>query len=128
MKIDYTLPGSLPELTAVAIPQRGEVPEEPFGEQLRRLRAPQVTNWRDVLRLNAPSAGSRSLAPPAVPAGLEARDGLSQRAWWRGMLQKHKAPAASNRAVPLERMLQFLQESQQLEDQIFARHFAEDGA
>ena len=126
MKVDYTLPGSVPEVTPGDLLQPGTVSEEPFGEQLRRLRAPQVSDWRNVLHLNTPFNGAAELAPPAVPAGLESRDGALQRAWWRGMLHKHKAPAEANSSLPVKRMLTFLQQSQQLEDRIFARHFAEN--
>jgi hypothetical protein len=58
---------------------------------------------------------------------MESRDGVSQRAWWRAMLHKHRAvfQNSANGAVPVQRMLGLLQEAQGREDEIFARHFTE---
>lgn len=128
MKVDYTLPGLLPEPTTEPPLQLGEIPEEPFGEQLRRLRAPSITDWREVLRLNTSPNNAGGLAPPPIPGGLESRDGAQQRAWWRTMLHKQSTQATAGSSIAVQHMLRFLQESQQLEERIFARHFAEDEA
>jgi hypothetical protein len=137
MKVNYTLPGLLPEQMEPAA-GTGERAAEPFGAQLQRLRVPDVTDWRDVLRLNTPPGGNTSLGPPPAPSGTESRDGASQRAWWRGMLHKHMSSQSdapqetvsgmsASGQTSVQRMLGLLQESQRLEDQIFARHFAEGG-
>jgi hypothetical protein len=133
MRVNYTLPGVLPDAPAG---EAGERPAALFGEHLRRLQAPQVTDWRAVLRLNAPPGGLTGIAPPPAPHGIEVRDGASQRSWWRNMLLKHQdslleqdgeraAEAESAAASPTRRMIDWLSESQRSEDEIFARHFAE---
>jgi len=131
MKVNYTLPGLLPEAAPAPLPETDSV-VEPFGAYLNRLRAPDFTDWRELLRLNIPPAGATSMAPPPTPRGIELRDGVSQRAWWRGMLQKHTREEAiagteSDSHPSVQRMLTLLMESQQREDEVFARYFAEGG-
>jgi len=132
MKVNYTLPGLLPEAAPAPLPETDSV-VEPFGAYLNRLRAPDFTDWRELLRLNIPPAGATSIAPPPTPPrGIELRDGVSQRAWWRGMLQKHIredaiADTESNSHPSVSRMLTLLHESQRREDEVFARYFAEGG-
>src|SRR5215831_9053450 len=131
MKVNYTLPGLLPEATPAPVTETDTV-AEPFGAYLNRLRAPDFTDWRELLRLNVPQAGATSIAPPQTPRGTDLRDGVSQRAWWRGMLQKHTREEALAGAEPdihpsIQRMLTLLLESQQREDEVFARYFAEGG-
>jgi len=133
MKVNYTLPGLLPEPAPRPATELGESPVEPFGVQLQRLRAPVHTDWRAVLRLNTPPAGAAGIGPPPAPHGIELRDSASQRAWWRGMLDRHTRLLGSRTQsrmeipdhVSVQRMLSSLLESQRLEDQVFARHFAE---
>jgi hypothetical protein len=138
MKVNYTLPGLLPEATAAPATESGERPASPFATQLQRLRAPEIADWRALLRLNIPPAGATGIGPPPAPNGIDLRDGVSQRAWWRGMLHGHMhllesagQDAASGTETdshpPVQRMLESLLESQRREDEIFARHFAEDG-
>ena len=135
MRVDYTLPGVLPDVTPEAAPgpDAGEGQAEPFGAQLQSLRVPEVTDWRDVLRLNASPGGAAHIGPPAPPYGIHLRDGASQRAWWRGMLRRH-AEAFEGAAEPeidtdgnasVMQMFKLLSESQRREDAIFARYFAE---
>jgi hypothetical protein len=129
MKVNYTLPGLLPEAAPAPLPETDSV-VEPFGAYLNRLRAPDFTDWRELLRLNIPPAGATSIAPPPTPLGVDARDGVSQRAWWRGMLQKHTREEAlagteSDSHSSVQHMLTLLLESQQREDEVFARYFAE---
>jgi hypothetical protein len=132
MKVNYTLPGMLPEASRAPSAETGELAAEPFGVQLQRLRAPEFTDWRALLRLDAPPAGLAGIGPPPAPPGIDWRDGASERAWWRGMLQKHTALFESQGADPgseraIGRMLSCLQESQRREDEIFARQVAEGG-
>jgi hypothetical protein len=128
MKVNYTLPGLMPGSTLEPGGGTGQ-PVESFGAQLQRLRVPKVTDWREVLRLNTRGANTANLGPPPVPRGIESRAGAPQRAWWRGMLQKHVSSTVSGASneMPVQYMLEVLRESQRLEDRIFARHFAEDG-
>jgi hypothetical protein len=131
MKVNYTLPGMLPEASRMPAADGGEPAVESFGTQLQRLRAPEFTDWRRLLRLDVPPAGLAGIGPPPAPHGIDWRDGASERAWWRGMLQKHAALPESadsdpDDERPVERMLRYLQESQQREDEIFTRQVAED--
>jgi hypothetical protein len=136
--VDYTLPGVLPDATPEAAPatEPGESQAELFGYQLQRLRVPEVTDWREVLRLNTPPGSAANIGPPTPPYGIDSRDGASQRAWWRGMLRRHARAFESGQHEPdsemetdghasIARMLGLVYESQQCEDAIFARHFAE---
>jgi hypothetical protein len=128
MKVNYTLPGLLPEATVAPVNELGEHPGEAFSLQLQRLRVPEVTDWRVLLRLNAPTAGATGIGPPPMPSGIALRDGASQRAWWRSTLHRHAPPQdqdVDSGSVPVQRMLGLLSESQRREDEIFARHFAE---
>ena len=135
MRVDYTLPGILPEVTPAGPPptESGERVAESFGAQLQHLRVPEVTDWREVLRLNAQPVGAANLGPPPLPYGLDSRDGASQRAWWRGMLRLHIQAFESGADPEMEseghesvaRMLGLLSESQRREGAIFARYFAE---
>ena len=123
MKVNYTLAGSLPESGIAGADGTGAAsPSESFAAHLNRLRVPDVTDWKQVLRLDPDSAGMAALGPPSVPMGIDSRTGSEQRAWWRGMLQKHM-PLANGDAAGY--MLQRLAEYQRSEDTIFARHFAE---
>jgi hypothetical protein len=131
MKIDYTLPGVLPGIDAKPSTDVAR-PSESFGSRLKRLRTPETANWRSVLRLDASPEGATSIGPPPIPLGVEARDGVSQRAWWRAMLDKHTrltgGAAAATEApdhAAVRRMLAYLLEGQRLEDQMLARHLAE---
>jgi hypothetical protein len=138
MRVDYTLPGVLPEVTPTAAPamESGEGETQPFGAHFQRLQVPDVTDWRVVLRLNTLPGGAANIGPPAPPYGIDSRDGASQRAWWRGMLYKHARSFENGRQATssqteadghasVARMLGLLSESQRCEDAIFARHFAE---
>src|SRR5882672_11257322 len=102
MKVNYTLPGMLPEATPAPVTESGESPAEPFGAHLQRLRVPEFTDWRAVLRLNATPPGATGIGPPPAPYGIDSRDGASQRAWWRAMLNKHTrlAEGAGQEAAP----------------------------
>jgi hypothetical protein len=133
MKVNYTLPGLLPEAVLAPREEAGnEEQVEPFSAQLQRLRAPASTDWRAVLRLGMPPPGFGALTAPPAPSGIASRDAASQRAWWRDVLQRHRtalAPTAPGQSEPdqaIGHMLRLLYESQKREDQIFARHFAED--
>jgi len=126
MKVDYTLPGLLPE-SALAARADVEYEEQnpPFGAQLQRLRAPATADWRAILRLGLTPPGFGSLSAPPVPQGVTLRNASAQRAWWRNLLHRHSSnPARSQPAI--DDMLNLLQEAQRREDRIFARHFAED--
>jgi hypothetical protein len=136
MKVEYTLPGLLPDPAPARTVEHGEVPSEPFDAHLRRLRAPGFKDWRAVLRLSTPPSGAAAIGPPPAPHGIDSREGASQRAWWRRVLDNHSrllgstaahlAPATqSDRRAAVERMLQLLVESQRREDEIFARYFTE---
>ena len=129
MKIDYTLPGLLPDPPATTAAQSGKPPEEAFGSHLSQLRVPEITDWRALLRLDVPAAGATRIGPPPTPSGVDSRDGESQRTWWRTMLHKHAnaldAGLEDDSGESVHRMLQLLLESQRSEDRIFARHFAE---
>jgi hypothetical protein len=131
MKVNYTLPGMLPEAARTPAAEAGEHGLEAFGTQLQRLRTPEFTDWRTLLRLDAPLAGLAGIGPPPVPRGVGWREGASGRSWWRGMLRKHAALLESSDPdtddePPVQRMLAYLQESQQREDEIFARQMAEE--
>jgi hypothetical protein len=123
MRVSYTLPGILPEASQAAA-DAGEHGAEAFATQLQRLRAPECTDWRALLRLNAPPAGLAGIGPPPAPPGTEWRDAASERAWWRGMLEKHTDTRQGDEAV--RRMLDYLEESQRREEEIFARQAAEE--
>lgn len=129
MKVEYTLPGLMPDPRAVLAPQSEERPEEAFRSHLSERRVPEIADWRMLLRLNLPAAGATRIGPPPAPNGVDSRDGESQRAWWRTMLHRHtnNIDAGPEGDVPasLQRMLRLLLESQRNEDRIFARHFAE---
>lgn len=125
MKVNYTLPGLLPESSPKPTAELGERAAESFGTQLQRLRAPQHTDWRTLLRLDQPPAGAGDIGPPPTPSGIHMRDGAFQRAWWRAVLGKHVRLLESTSPEPVQRMLGLLLESQRLEDEVFARHFAE---
>jgi hypothetical protein len=131
MRLNYTLPGLLPEEPPPPAEETGERPVVPFGAHLQRLSAPEFKDWRTLLRLNAAPAGLAGVGPPKAPHGIESRDGASQRAWWRRMLEKHAGPLESdcnndaNIDLSVQRMLGWLSESQRREDEIFARYFAE---
>lgn len=128
MKVNYTLPGLFPESRIESGQEPGiTAPEESFGSQLQRLRVPEITDWKQVLRLGMPSDGLTALAPPPAPYGLDPRDPASQRAWWRGMLQKHLAASVPKQATndPVANMLGSLLDAQRREDEVFARHFTE---
>jgi hypothetical protein len=132
MKVDYTLPGSLPDTPLAPATPSGERPAEAFRSQLQQLRVPEITDWRALLRLNIPATGGARMGPPPAPNGVDSRDGESQRAWWRAMLQKHTQAhtgpgAEEDGQAPVRLMLDLLSESQRREDEIFARHFAEGG-
>jgi hypothetical protein len=138
MKVNYTLPGVLPELELTAPAEVEELPAESFSAHLQRLRAPERTDWRALLRLNITPAGGADIGPPLAPHGLDLRDGTSQRAWWRATLAKHTrllentsqegaAGMGASSLVSVQRMLGLLLESQGLEDEVFARHFTESG-
>ncbi|HKA01661.1 MAG TPA: hypothetical protein VKE70_34345 [Candidatus Solibacter sp.] len=133
MRVNYTLPGLLPDASAT---DAGDRPAMLFSEHLQLLRAPEFTDWRTLLRLNAPPAGLAGIDTPKTPHGVDSRDAASQRAWWRAMLQKHQGPLDSDGGEALSncdstldpsvrRMLDWLTESQRHEDEIFARHFRE---
>jgi len=130
MKVDYTLPGLLPEPPATPSAQSEKPPEEAFRSQLSQLRVPEITDWRALLRLDVPAAGATRIGPPPTPSGVDSRDGESQRTWWRTMLHKHAnaidAGPEEDSAAPVHCMLQLLLESQRSEDRIFARHFGEE--
>jgi hypothetical protein len=131
MKVDYTLPGLLPDPPAAPATQSEERTAEAFRSHLSQLRVPEIADWRTLLRLNLPAAGATGLGPPPAPNGVDSRDGESQRTWWRAMLHKHTnainaGPEEDNQAS-VHRMLQLLLESQRGEERIFARHFAEGG-
>jgi len=138
MKIDYTLPGVLPEHVAPTSPESPASYAQTFGEQFRRLRSAQKSDWREILHLDAPVRGADALEPPPVPHGLHTADAASTRAWWRTMLQRHSADLAKGEeerwSTPdddgplVSRMLNLLRESQQREDQILARTFIEGEA
>ena len=132
MRVDYTLPGVLPEVTPTAPPETepGESHAEPFDSHFQRLHIPEVTDWRTVLRLNISTPAAANIGPPPPPSGIESRDGASQRAWWRGMLHRHvqgyeSVPELEDSDASVSQMLGFLSESQRREDAIFARYFAE---
>ena len=137
MRLNYTLPGSLPEAPSGPPVEAGDHPAAaPFHAHLPLLSAPRLTDWRKLLRLNTPPTGLAGIGPPQPPRGIDLRDGASQRAWWRGMIQKHSAlldPAGgeepsqghANVDPRVRRMLGWLTESQQREEEIFARHFAQ---
>src|SRR5215472_1906057 len=108
MRVNYTLPGMLPEASRARGADAAEQVVEPFGAQLQRLRAPDFTDWRALLRLDAPPPGLAGFGPPPAPQGIEWRDGVSERAWWRGLLRKHAA--ASDVDPRVERMLAYLQD------------------
>jgi hypothetical protein len=131
MRVNYTLPGLLPDASAT---DAGDRPATLFSEHLQLLRAPKFTDWRTLLRLNAPPAGVAGIDAPPAPHGVDSRDAASQRAWWHTMLQKHQAAVDIRDADPsgdstldpsVRRMLAWLSESQRCEDEIFARHFKE---
>ena len=133
MRVNYTLPGLLPDASAT---EAGDRPAMLFSEHLQLLRAPEFTDWRTLLRLNAPPAGLAGIDPPQAPHGVDSRDAGSERAWWRTMLQKHQGPLESDHGDAVQdsnstldptvhRMLDWLSESQRCEDEIFARHFTE---
>ena len=133
MRVNYTLPGLLPDASAK---ETGDSPAMLFSEHLQLLRAPQFADWRTLLRLNAPPAGIAGIDAPPAPHGVDSRDAASKRAWWHTMLQKHQGPIEEDEAgaVPngdstldrsVRRMLEWLSESQRCEDEIFARHFKE---
>jgi hypothetical protein len=132
MRVNYTLPGMLPEASAK---ETGDSPAMLFSEHLQLLQAPHFADWRTLLRLNAPPAGLAGIDAPPTPLGVDSRDAASKRSWWHTMLQKHRGPiddetdAASNDNStldqPVRRMLDWLSESQRCEDEIFARHFTE---
>jgi hypothetical protein len=135
MKVNYTLPGVLPDTFPAGGMESGEHATESFGH-LQRLRVPDATDWRSVLRLDEPPAGVTTIAPPLSPNGIGSRDGTSQRAWWRSTLHRHRhllessGPEAASGAeadghTAMQRMLGLLFESQQHEEEIFARYFAE---
>lgn len=122
MKVNYTLPGLLPDASPGPPAESGEQPAELFSSHLQKLRMPDVTDWRAVLRLHIPPAGATVIAPPR-PNGIGLRDGESRRAWWRGTLLKHKRLDGTS---PEEsQMLDLLLETQRREDEIFARYFSE---
>ena len=130
MKVDYTLPGLLPDPPAAPDTQPEGGTPEAFRSHLSQLRVPEIADWRVLLRLNVPAAGAVRIGPPPAPNGVDSRDGESQRTWWRAMLQKHTTACderPEERGAPVQRMLQLLLESQRGEDRIFARHFAEGG-
>ena len=133
MRVNYTLPGLLPDAHAT---DAGDRPAMLFSEHLQLLQAPQFSDWRTLLRLNAPPGGLAGMAAPPAPHGVDARDAASQRAWWHAMLQQRLSPIEDDDtdAVPngestpdrsVRRMLEWLSESQRCEDEIFARHFKE---
>jgi hypothetical protein len=125
IKVNYTLPGLMPDAAPRPPAEPGD--GEPFAAHLQRLRLPDVTDWRAVLRLNAAPTGATAIAPPPAPGGLSVRDGALQRAWWRGFLLRHDSgsDAQAGRGKSLQRMIGLLAESQRREEEIFARHFAE---
>jgi hypothetical protein len=136
MKVNYTLPGVLPETFPAEGMGSGESAGEPFAAHLQRLRVPDAADWRSVLRLDALPAGVTTIAPPPSPDGIGPRDARSQRTWWRSTLYRHRhlaestePDAASNTGADahasMQRMLDLLFESQQREEEIFARYFAE---
>jgi hypothetical protein len=125
MKVNYTLPGLLPE----AVPQSsGEsgAHTEPFGAHLQRMRTPERTDWRSVLHLNAAPAGSAGIGPPPAQHSASASDGASERGWWRAALDRHTRQASGS-PVPssVHDMIALLTRAQRLENEVFARHFAE---
>jgi hypothetical protein len=120
IKVNYTLPGLMPDAAPRPPAESGD--GEPFAAHLQRLRLPDVTDWRAVLRLNAVPTGATAIAPPPAPGGISVRDGALQRTWWRGFVQRHDQPGG-NKSV--QRMIGLLAESQRREEEIFARHFAE---
>jgi hypothetical protein len=133
MKVNYKLPGVLPETFPAGGMESGEHAGEPFGAHLQRLRVPHITDWRSVLRLDEPVAGATTIAPPVAPHGIGSRDGTTQRAWWRSLLNRHghllapkpePAPGADGQAA-MQHMMSMLLEAQQREEEIFARYFAE---
>jgi hypothetical protein len=134
MKVNYTLPGVLPETFPAEGTEAGEHAGEPFATRLQRLQIPDLTDWRSVLRLDVPADGVTTIAPPVSPDGIGPGDGISRRTWWRGMLQRHSHLMESARLeigsevddqVCMQRMLTILLEAHQREEEIFARYFAE---
>ena len=124
MKVNYTLPGLLSESVPAPATEL-EHAAQPFAAQLRRLRGGERTDWRTLLRLNAPPAGAVNIGPPPL-YGTEPRNGASQRAWWRAMLDKQtRLRQKSPQPAPVQQMLALLFKTQQIEDEVFARHFAE---
>jgi len=121
MKVNYTLPGLMPDAAPSPVAEPGD--GEPFVAHLQRLRIPDVTDWRAVLRLNTAPAGATAIAPPPAPGGIGVRDGATQRAWWRNFMERQQSNPAADKSV--QRMIGLLAESQRREDEIFARHFAE---
>jgi hypothetical protein len=133
MRVNYTLPGLLPDASAT---DTGDRPAMLFSEHLQLSKAPEFTDWRTLLRLNAPPAGLAGIDAPQALQGVNSRDAASQRAWWRTMLQKHQGPIESDYGDAVRdsgstadpsvgRMLDWLSQSQRCEDEIFARHFTE---
>jgi hypothetical protein len=135
MRVNYTLPGSLPDVYTT---DAGDREAMLFSEHLQMLRAPKFTDWRTLLRLNTPPAGLAGIDPPPAPNGVDSRDAASQRAWWRTMLQKHQGSFGNDAGDTIStsescldpsvsRMLNWLSESQRCEDEFFARHFTKVG-
>jgi hypothetical protein len=135
MRVNYTLPGFLPAEATPAEPTR--TGDSPFRARLHFVPAPRWADWRSLLRLDQPPVNASVIGPPPRPPGLEIRDAVTQRLIWRQMLDRHAAaleddssstnsPAGSNTRA-IGRMLTLLIRFREVEDEIAARHLAEQG-
>lgn len=136
MNVTYRLQGMLPDPLRKPAPELTDHAVESFNSKLRRLRPPEHTDWRALLRLDEPLALAGGIGPPPPPPGVEPCDGATQRAWWRRMLDKHTCllgstpagPASGTKGIditPVHRMLALLSEFRRREDEVFAHQLAE---
>jgi hypothetical protein len=133
MRVQYTLPGFLPDPSPAA--DSAELGESLFRSKLNVPVAQRWLDWGRLLRLDRPPSNAAQIGPPPKPPGLEVADAASERLRWRQMLdgqtgslenfQQPTGEAAGTDVRAIGRMLALLLRFQELEDGVVARHLSE---
>lgn len=120
VKVQYTIPGWEPAPTAAA---PADSTASVFERRQRETAAPSMVTWRQVLRVDLPSPGELTLAPPPRSATPVYTDIHEERRRWHGLLRRHlqgPAPAHPDEARMLAALARIDETERDLETRIAA--------
>lgn len=121
MKINYTLPGLVPETDVGK--EIVESFDSPFKNRMEAFERKQPVAWRDLLGLNRQAPDPSQVAAPPPSNSSEA---AAIRQQWRDLLGRHaSADSLQGAAPPVQRMMRLLATYQKESDRLFSMGLAE---